>query len=108
MRHVEANLALQAREQGAHAEGEAGTAKGGGAHGAPDAMKRHARPELALEVDVLDGHVQAMPARGQAGDEAVRREPVTVGPMVGQQRRRVNDEDRKRLGHDAGIVGRDL
>jgi hypothetical protein len=38
----------------------------------------------------------------------MRREPVTMGPMVGQQRRRVNDEDRKRLGHDAGIVGRDL
>jgi hypothetical protein len=42
----------------------------------------------------------------------VRGQPVAVGTVIGQQRRRMHDEDRQRLGHGADRrwygAGRDL
>ena len=71
-------------------------------------MERDQRAELVLEVDVLDRHMQPVPARGQARDEAVRGQAIAMRAMVGQQHRRVNDEDRQRLGHGAGSRARNV
>ena len=45
------------------------------------------------QIDLLGGHMELVPALGQAADEAVRHQAVPVWTVIGQQRRGVRHED---------------
>ena len=68
-------------------------AAGPGSPGRPSTCRCTPERQRIAQVDGLDGHVHVVPARPQLAQEAVRHEAVSVGPVVGQERRGVGHED---------------
>ena len=61
-----------------------------------------ARRQRRTDVDALRGDMHLVAALGQPADEAERHQAVAVRQVIGQQLRRVGDEDGERGGPAAG------
>ena len=102
MHDVERPLPREPPVQAAHAPHEADPVERLGAGAGAERVHVHVRRERLDQVRVLHGNVQLVPARGQLADESERYEPVAVGPVVGQQRGWMGDEDTQRHGPHHG------